>query len=50
MKTNLAQEPPIPQGELVHFPKKERNAMSDQLSKGFIMKSRLYHYGVRSHR
>ncbi len=46
MKTNLAQEPPIPQGELVHFPKKERNAMSDQLSKGFIMKSRLYHYEV----
>lgn len=46
MKTNLAQEPPIPQGELVRFPKKERNAMSDQLSKGFIMKSRLYHYEV----
>ncbi|MDG9779495.1 replication protein [Acinetobacter baumannii] len=28
MKTNLAQEPPIPQGELVHFPKKERQDMS----------------------
>lgn len=28
MKTNLAHEPPIPQGELVQFPKKERQAMS----------------------
>jgi hypothetical protein len=28
MKSNLAQEPPIPQGEVVRFPKKERQAMS----------------------
>ena len=28
MKTNLAHEPLIPQGELVQFPKKERQAMS----------------------
>ncbi|MFW2098203.1 replication protein [Acinetobacter sp. ULE_I057] len=28
MKTNLAHEPPILQGELVQFPKKERQAMS----------------------
>ena len=28
MKTNLAHEPPIPQGEVVQFPKKERQAMS----------------------
>ena len=28
MKSNLAQEAPIPQGEMVHFPKKERQVMS----------------------
>ncbi|WP_335957250.1 replication protein [Acinetobacter bereziniae] len=28
MNTNLAHQPPIPQGELVQFPKKERQAMS----------------------
>ena len=28
MKSNLAQEPPTPQGELVWFPKKERQVMS----------------------
>lgn len=30
MKTNLAHEPPILQGELVQFPKKERQAMSEK--------------------
>lgn len=47
--TNLAHEPPIPQpatGEVVQFPQSKRRPMSDQLSKGFIMKSRLYHYEV----
>ena len=28
MKSNLAHEPPIPQGQVVHFPKNERKAMS----------------------
>ena len=28
MKSNLAQEPPVPQGELVSFPKNERHPMS----------------------
>lgn len=49
MHTNLAHEPPIPQpatGEVVQFPQSKRRPMSDQLSKGFIMKSRLYHYEV----
>lgn len=47
MKTNLAHEPPEPQGVLVRFPTKERKAMSSsELVKGFIMKSRLYHYEV----
>lgn len=30
MKTNLAHEPPIPQGQVVHFPKNERKAMSNK--------------------
>lgn len=30
MKTNLAHEPPIPQGQVVHFPKNERKAMSEK--------------------
>ncbi|MFC2994697.1 hypothetical protein ACFODO_05285 [Acinetobacter sichuanensis] len=47
MKSNLAQELPEPQGQMVQFPKKEREAMSsNELVKGFIMKSRLYHYEV----
>lgn len=49
MKTNLAHEPPIlqePVGEVVQFPQNKRKAMSDQLSSGFIMKSRLYHNEV----
>ena len=47
MKTNLAHKPPEPQGVLVRFPTKERKAMSsNELVKGFIMKSRLYHYEV----
>ncbi|AYA02252.1 hypothetical protein BEN74_04770 [Acinetobacter sp. WCHAc010034] len=44
--SNLAQIPSQPAGEVVQFPKNERKAMSDQLSKGFIMKSRLYHFEV----
>ncbi|MDH0032037.1 MULTISPECIES: hypothetical protein [unclassified Acinetobacter] len=43
--SNLAYKQPQ-QGQVVQFPKKERQAMSDSLSKGFIMKSRLYHYEV----
>ncbi|WP_035342387.1 replication protein [Acinetobacter lwoffii] len=30
MKSNLAHEPPIPQGQVVHFPKNERKAMSNK--------------------
>ena len=30
MKSNLAHEPPEPQGDLVHFPKNERKAMSNK--------------------
>ncbi|MBB6363568.1 replication protein [Acinetobacter lwoffii] len=30
MKSNLAHEPPIPQGQVVHFPKNERKAMSSK--------------------
>ena len=47
MKTNLAHEPPIPQGEVVQFPKKERQAMSISFDKGFIPSSRLYRKEVR---
>ncbi|MFU8927530.1 hypothetical protein [Acinetobacter puyangensis] len=43
MRSNLAHEPPIPQGEVVQFPKKERQAMSkDKFDKGYVMSSRLY--------
>ncbi|ENX29004.1 phage replication protein O domain [Acinetobacter sp. CIP 101966] len=30
MKSNLAHEPPLPQGQVVHFPKNERKAMSNK--------------------
>ncbi len=30
MNTNLAHEPPLPQGQVVHFPKNERKAMSNK--------------------
>lgn len=30
MKSNLAYEPPLPQGQVVHFPKNERKAMSNK--------------------
>ena len=30
MKSNLAHEPPIPQGQVVHFPKNERKAMPNK--------------------
>ena len=30
MKSNLAHEPPAPQGQVVHFPKNERKAMSNK--------------------
>src|SRR5690606_36592436 len=30
MKSNLAHEPPVPQGQVVHFPKNERKAMSNK--------------------
>jgi len=46
MKTNLAHKHEPPQAEVLKFPKKERPIMSDSLTKGFIMKSRLYHYEV----
>ncbi|MDR2061424.1 MAG: hypothetical protein LBQ29_08530 [Acinetobacter sp.] len=46
MKSNLAHKHDSPQAEVVQFPKKGRQAMSDSLEKGFIMKSRLYHYEV----
>lgn len=42
MKSNLAHEPPIPQGELVQFPKKERQAMSEKFSQGYVQSSQLY--------
>jgi len=42
MKTNLAHEPPILQGELVQFPKKERQAMSEKFSQGYVQSSQLY--------
>lgn len=42
MKTNLAHEPPIPQGEVVQFPKKERQAMSEKFSQGYVQSSQLY--------
>ena len=35
MKSNLAHEPPIPQGQVVHFPKNERKAMSHKESLNF---------------
>lgn len=41
-KTNLAYEPPDPQGEVVQFPKRERQAMSEKFDKGYVMSSRLY--------
>ncbi|WP_180048071.1 MULTISPECIES: hypothetical protein [unclassified Acinetobacter] len=48
MKSNLAHEPLQPQGEVVRFPKKEREAMSgDKFDKGYVMSSRLYRYEVR---
>lgn len=42
MKSNLAQEPPEPQGEVVQFPKKERQAMAEKFSQGFVQSSQLY--------
>lgn len=42
MKSNLAHEPPEPQGELVHFPNKERQAMSEKFSQGYVQSSQLY--------
>lgn len=42
MKTNLAHEPPILQGEVVQFPKKERQAMSEKFSQGYVQSSQLY--------
>lgn len=47
MKSNLAQELPEPQGQMVQFPKKEREAMSITFDKGFIPSSRLYRKEVR---
>lgn len=47
MKSNLAHEPLEPQGEVVRFPKKERQAMSITFDKGFIPSSRLYRKEVR---
>lgn len=46
-KTNLAHEPPIPQGRLVQFPKRERQAMSEKFDKGYVMSSRLYRNEVK---
>jgi len=42
MKTNLAHEPPEPQGVLVRFPTKERQAMSEKFSQGYVQSSQLY--------
>ena len=42
MKTNLAHEPLTLQGELVQFPKKERQAMSEKFSQGYVQSSQLY--------
>ncbi|HHW53783.1 MAG TPA: hypothetical protein GXX13_11495 [Acinetobacter towneri] len=47
MKSNLAHEPPKPQGEVVQFPRKEQNIMADKFDKGYVMSSRLYRYEVR---
>lgn len=48
MKSNLAQKHDSPQGEVVRFPKQERQTMSkDKFDKGYIMESRLYHCEVR---
>ena len=47
MKSNLAHEPPKPQGKVVQFPKKEQNIMADKFDKGYVMSSRLYRYEVR---
>ena len=42
MKSNLAHEPLEPQGEVVRFPKKERQAMAEKFSQGFVQSSQLY--------
>ncbi|WP_111860679.1 hypothetical protein [Acinetobacter sp. CFCC 10889] len=42
MKSNLAHEPTEPQGEVVRFPKKERQAMAEKFSQGFVQSSQLY--------
>lgn len=42
MKSNLAHEPLQPQGEVVRFPKKERQAMAEKFSQGFVQSSQLY--------
>jgi len=41
-KLNLAHEPPIPQGEVVHFPRKERPKMAEKFAHGYVMSSQLY--------
>ncbi|OTG81522.1 hypothetical protein [Acinetobacter sp. ANC 4648] len=45
MKSNLAHEPPKPQGKVIQFQKKEPK-MTESLERGFIAKSRLFHNEV----
>lgn len=42
MKSNLAHEPPDQQGEVLQFPKKERQAMLEKFSQGYVQSSQLY--------
>lgn len=42
MKSNLAHEPIDSQGEVVQFPKKERQAMLEKFSQGYVQSSQLY--------
>ncbi|ALH95691.1 hypothetical protein AOY20_09190 [Acinetobacter equi] len=42
MKSNLAQEQQSYQGEVVQFPKQERQAMSEKFLQGYVQSSQLY--------